>query len=203
MPPVLDALQAIFPDITSPVASVIDEPAVVAGGTKQGNLQSVEDGNKSYTSRMSAINSKVSAHKLLAHIDRGFVDLPYTILCLSMPDKLLCSTQLLWTTSVISSSTFCLNKSRLKRQMKMRLYKQTLVGSYLPCHHLVQNTGHSSYFDTKSALQSILLAGGRLACPSKALIWSWTLYKCSKQVFLLTLRVLHQFVSVLLPITQV
>ncbi len=65
MPPVSDALQAIFPDITSPVASVVDEPAVAAGGTEQGNLQSVEDGSKSYSSRMSAINSKVSAHTLL------------------------------------------------------------------------------------------------------------------------------------------
>ena len=62
MPPILDALQAIFPDITSPLASVVDEPAVVSGGTAQGNLQSVEDGNKSYSSRMAAINSKVSAH---------------------------------------------------------------------------------------------------------------------------------------------
>ncbi|DBA92121.1 TPA: hypothetical protein ACH3X1_015846 [Trebouxia sp. C0004] len=61
MRPILDALQAIFPDITSPVASVVDEPAVVAGGTEEGNQQSVEDGNKSYSSRMSAINSKYSA----------------------------------------------------------------------------------------------------------------------------------------------
>ncbi|KAL0048861.1 hypothetical protein WJX82_001204 [Trebouxia sp. C0006] len=61
MPPVLDALQAIFPDITSPVASVVDEPVVIAGATEQGNLQSVEDGNKSYSSRMAAINSKYSA----------------------------------------------------------------------------------------------------------------------------------------------
>ena len=202
MPPISDALQAIFPDITSPVASVVDEPAVVAGGTEQGNLQSVEDGSKSYSSRMAAINSKVSPHKCWNKLIVVFVTCP--AVCLSMPDKFLCSTQLLWTTSVISSSTFCLNKSRLKRQMKMRLYEQTLVGSHLPCHHLVQNTGQSTYFDTKIPLQSILLAGGRLACPSKALIWSWTLYKCSKQVFLPTLNrtSLFQQVRVLVPITQ-
>jgi len=137
MPPIQDALQAIFPDITSPVASAVDEPAVVAGGTEQGNLQSVEDGNKSYSSRMAAIDSKVSALKCSNKRIVVFMTCPS--LCLSMPDNLLCSTQLLWTTSVISSSTFCLNKSRLKRQTKMRLYKQTLVGSYLPCHHGAEN----------------------------------------------------------------
>lgn len=203
MPPVLDALQAIFPDITSPVASVVDEPAVIAGATEQGNLQSVEDGNKSYSSRMAAINSKVSAYKCWNTMIVVFVTC--SSLCLSKPDNLLCSTQLLWTTSVTSSSTFCLNKSRLKRQTKMRLYKQTLVGSYLPCHQLVQKAGHRTYFDTKSPSQRILLAGGRLACPSKALTCFWTLYKCSKQVFLskLSCTSLFQQVKVLLPITQV
>ncbi len=137
MPPILDALQTIFPDITSPVASVVDEPAVVPGGTEQGNLQLVEDGNKSYSSRMAAINSKVSTHQRWNK--RILVCVNCSSLYLST-NKLLCSTQLLWTTSVISSSTFCLNKSRLTRQMKMRLYKQTLVGSSLH-YHLVQNTG--------------------------------------------------------------
>ena len=59
MPPVLDTLRAIFPDILPQRASDGQEPAAAVGGTEEGNLQSAENGSQSYISRIHNINAKV------------------------------------------------------------------------------------------------------------------------------------------------
>lgn len=59
MPPVLDTLRAIFPDILPQQVLDGDEPAAAVGGTEEGNLQSAEDGSHSYISRIHNINAKV------------------------------------------------------------------------------------------------------------------------------------------------
>lgn len=59
MPPVLDTLRAIFPDILPQQVSNGDDSAAAVGGTEQGNLQSAENGSQSYNSRIHNINAKV------------------------------------------------------------------------------------------------------------------------------------------------
>ena len=60
MPPVFAALQAIFPDIATQQTSKTDSLITTAADTEQSVFQPVDDSNKSYSSRISAINFKVS-----------------------------------------------------------------------------------------------------------------------------------------------
>lgn len=56
MPPVLDALQAVFPDILQQPVSASDEAAHTVGDTVQ---TPAADVTQAYSGRISAINTKV------------------------------------------------------------------------------------------------------------------------------------------------
>ena len=56
MPPVLDALQAVFPDILQQPVSASDEAAHTVGDTAQTPSADV---TQAYSGRISAINAKV------------------------------------------------------------------------------------------------------------------------------------------------
>lgn len=58
MPPVLDVLQSVFPDIVQQPVSAIDEAAPVSDAA-QTQLQPSADVTQAYSGRISAINTKV------------------------------------------------------------------------------------------------------------------------------------------------